>query len=89
MHAMLRRPGAPDYATGHAIENNLAMAKALGMEPTTHRLALPHLRAADGSAREYRPDSSRRLARNQALAGGKLGAPRPTRWPRNSTAPSR
>src|SRR5476649_2294578 len=41
--AMLRRPGAPDYATGHAIENNLAMAKALGVEPTTHRLSLPHL----------------------------------------------
>jgi ADP-heptose:LPS heptosyltransferase len=41
---MLRRPGAPDYATGHAIENNLAMAKVLGVEPTTHRLSLPHLR---------------------------------------------
>ena len=41
--AMLRRPGAPDYATGHAIENNLAMAKALGLEPTTHRLAMAHL----------------------------------------------
>ena len=41
---MLRRPGASDYATGHAIENNLAMAKALGVEATTHRLALPHLR---------------------------------------------
>ena len=24
---MLRRPRAPDYATGHAIENNLAMAR--------------------------------------------------------------
>jgi ADP-heptose:LPS heptosyltransferase len=47
---MLRRPGAPDYASGHAIENNLAMAKALGLEPTTHLLSLPHLRtaAADG-----------------------------------------
>jgi len=43
---MLRRPGASDYATGHAIENNLAMAKALGVEATTHRLALPHLREA-------------------------------------------
>ena len=40
---MLRRPSAPDYATGHAIENNLAMAKALGVEATTHRLSLPHL----------------------------------------------
>jgi heptosyltransferase-1/heptosyltransferase-2 len=42
---MLRRPGMAEYATGHAIENNLAMAKALGVEATTHRLALPHLRA--------------------------------------------
>jgi ADP-heptose:LPS heptosyltransferase len=41
---MLRRPGSPDYATGHAIENNLAMAEALGLEPATHRLALPHLK---------------------------------------------
>jgi len=41
---MLRRPGSPDYATGHAIENNLAMAKTLGVEPTTRRLSLPHLR---------------------------------------------
>jgi ADP-heptose:LPS heptosyltransferase len=43
--SMLRRPRAPDYATGHAIENNLAMAEALGVEPTTHRLSLPHLRS--------------------------------------------
>jgi ADP-heptose:LPS heptosyltransferase len=28
---------------GHAIENNLAMASALGIEPTTHQMALPHL----------------------------------------------
>jgi ADP-heptose:LPS heptosyltransferase len=42
---MLRRPGSADYATGHAIENNLAMAEALGLAPTTHRLALPHLQA--------------------------------------------
>jgi ADP-heptose:LPS heptosyltransferase len=41
---MLRRPGSPNYATGHAIENNLAMAEALGLEPTTHQLALPHLK---------------------------------------------
>jgi ADP-heptose:LPS heptosyltransferase len=41
---MLRRPGAPDYATGPAIENNLAMAQALGVEPATHRLSLPYLR---------------------------------------------
>ena len=42
---MLRRPGAPDYASGHAIENNLAMAQALGLEPPTHRLSLPYVRA--------------------------------------------
>ena len=40
---MLRRPSQPDYATGHAIENNLAMAEALGLESTTHCLALPQL----------------------------------------------
>ncbi len=38
----LRRPIAEDYATGHAIENNLAMASALGVEPVTHQMALPH-----------------------------------------------
>jgi ADP-heptose:LPS heptosyltransferase len=43
--SMLRRPTAPDYATGHAIENNLAMATVLGVEPVTHQLSLPHLRA--------------------------------------------
>ncbi len=43
--AMLRRPGEADYATGHAIENNLAMAEALGLPPSTHRLALPHITA--------------------------------------------
>lgn len=46
--SMLRRPGAADYATGHAIDNNLAMAGALGLEPTTHRLYLPHLHTAPG-----------------------------------------
>jgi ADP-heptose:LPS heptosyltransferase len=39
---MLRRPADPDYATSHAIENNLAMSAALGLEAATHRLALPH-----------------------------------------------
>jgi heptosyltransferase I len=34
---MLRRPGTPEYATGHAIENNLAMASTLGI-PTIERL---------------------------------------------------
>jgi ADP-heptose:LPS heptosyltransferase len=64
--SMLRRPGQPDYATGHAIENNLAMAKALGVEATTHRLALPHL-AAPSSSREnlvlIHPGASREIKR--------------------------
>jgi len=63
---MLRRSGASDYASGHAIENNLAMAKALGIEPTTHRLALPHLRT-DSPAREnlilIHPGASREIKR--------------------------
>jgi ADP-heptose:LPS heptosyltransferase len=41
--AMLRRTGDDDYASGHAIENNLAMAEALGLAPSTHRLALPDI----------------------------------------------
>lgn len=41
---MLRKPGDADYGSGHAIENNLAMAKALGLEPCMHRLDLPHLK---------------------------------------------
>ncbi len=49
--SMLRRRGAADYATGHAIDNNLAMAEALGIEPTTHQLFLPHLQS-DPHARE-------------------------------------
>jgi len=64
--AMLRRPRAPDYATGHAIENNLAMAQALGVEPTTHRLSLPHLIAPpDGQERGIliHPGASREIKR--------------------------
>lgn len=34
---MMRRPADKEYATGHAIENNLAMATALGI-PAIHRL---------------------------------------------------
>ena len=50
--SMLRKPGAHDYATGHAIENNLAMAEALGIEPVTHRLSMPHfIMPPDGSER--------------------------------------
>ncbi len=64
--SMLRRPGASDYATGHAIENNLAMAKALGIEPTTHRLSMPHLIAPpDGHERGIliHPGASREIKR--------------------------
>jgi ADP-heptose:LPS heptosyltransferase len=64
--SMLRRPGAADYATGHAIENNLAMAKALGIEATTHRLALPHL-SLESAVREklilIHPGASRDIKR--------------------------
>jgi ADP-heptose:LPS heptosyltransferase len=63
---MLRRPGTPAYATGHAIENNLAMAKALGVEPTTHRLSLPKFRSGT-AAREnlvlIHPGASREIKR--------------------------
>jgi len=63
---MLRRSGATDYATGHAIENNLAMAKALGIEATSHRLSLPHL-TVDSPAREnlilIHPGASREIKR--------------------------
>jgi ADP-heptose:LPS heptosyltransferase len=64
--SMLRRPGTPGYATGHAIENNLAMAKALGVEPTTHRLTLPQFRSA-AAGREnlvlIHPGASREIKR--------------------------
>jgi ADP-heptose:LPS heptosyltransferase len=64
--SMLRRPGTPAYATGHAIENNLAMAKALGVEPTTHRLSLPKFRSGT-AAREnlvlIHPGASREIKR--------------------------
>jgi ADP-heptose:LPS heptosyltransferase len=46
----MRRSGHPEYATNHAIENNLAMASSLGLEPATHRLALPQFRAKSGTA---------------------------------------
>lgn len=63
---MLRKPGTSGYATGHAIENNLAMAKALGIEASTHRLSLPHL-ASPQPAREplvlIHPGASREIKR--------------------------
>lgn len=64
--SQLRRPGAPDYATGHAIENNLAMAAALGVEPTTHRLALPQWREESNALERFvliHPGASREIKR--------------------------
>jgi ADP-heptose:LPS heptosyltransferase len=73
---MLRRPGAPDYASGHAIENNLAMGRALGVEPTTHRLSLPHLRP-ETPAREdlvlIHPGASREVKRWPVENWARLG----------------
>jgi heptosyltransferase-2/heptosyltransferase-3 len=63
---MLRRPGAPDYASGHAIENNLAMARALSLDPATHLLSLPHLRAAKTDGEDLviiHPGASREIKR--------------------------
>jgi ADP-heptose:LPS heptosyltransferase len=74
--SMLRRPNSPEYATGHAIENNLAMAKALGVEPTTHRLALPHL-YPEPTMREklvlIHPGASRDIKRWSVENWAKLG----------------
>jgi ADP-heptose:LPS heptosyltransferase len=59
---MLRRPGKAGYATGHAIENNLAMAAALGFEPATHRLALPQFRKEEKFRRVLiHPGASREI----------------------------
>jgi ADP-heptose:LPS heptosyltransferase len=73
---MLRRPGSPDYATGHAIENNLAMAKAIGVEATTHRLCLPHFRNTS-EAREnlvlIHPGASREIKRWPVENWARLG----------------
>lgn len=46
---MMRKPADPDYATGHAIENNLAMAEAMGLAPTTRHLRI-HLPAKPAPA---------------------------------------
>ncbi|MCE0497276.1 MAG: glycosyltransferase family 9 protein [Methylacidiphilales bacterium] len=78
---MLRKPGAHDYASGHAIENNLAMAKALGIEPTTHRLSLHHLRVGTPDGEDLvliHPGASREIKRwsveNWARVGDALAA---------------
>jgi heptosyltransferase I len=47
--SMLRRPHDADYASGHAIENNLAIAEALGLAPSTHCLALPQFEKTPGA----------------------------------------
>jgi ADP-heptose:LPS heptosyltransferase len=63
---MLRRPRSTGYATGHAIENNLAMAEALGLEPSTHRLSLPHLRSEPAAGENLvliHPGASREIKR--------------------------
>ena len=61
---MLRQPGDTDYATDHAIENNLAMAEALGLEPATHRLALPQIESKAKSRRILiHPGASRAIKR--------------------------
>ena len=79
--SMLRKPDMPDYATGHAIENNLAMAKAIGVEATTHRLALPHLRGKPEEKENLvliHPGASREIKRwpveNWARLGDALAA---------------
>jgi len=65
--SMMRRPSSPEYATGHAIENNLAMAWTLGIEPTTRLLSLPHLQPEAPPAREnlilIHPGASREIKR--------------------------
>jgi heptosyltransferase-2 len=64
--AMLRRAGDADYATGHAIENNLAMAEALGLPPRTHRLALPGIESKRGMRKKLiliHPGASRAIKR--------------------------
>jgi ADP-heptose:LPS heptosyltransferase len=74
--AMLRKAGEPGYASGHAIENNLAMASALGIEPFSHRLSLPHL----GGTQEKRehvvlihPGASRAIKRWPVENWARLG----------------
>jgi ADP-heptose:LPS heptosyltransferase len=73
---MMRRPGSSGYATGHAIENNLAMAKVMGVEPSTHKLSLPHLRGKPES-RENRiiihPGASREIKRWPVENWARLG----------------
>jgi heptosyltransferase-2/heptosyltransferase-3 len=60
---MLRAPGDPDYATGHAIENNLALAAALGVAASATRLALPQFGAEAKTERRVviHPGASRAI----------------------------
>jgi heptosyltransferase-3 len=74
----LRKPGDADYATGHAIENNLAMATALGLVPTTRLLSLPYLRTADSESSALAAEAG--LSQPYILIHP--GASRPNkRWP--------
>jgi ADP-heptose:LPS heptosyltransferase len=71
---MLRRPGTADYASGHAIENNLAMAEAVGLEPVTHRMALPQIKAGDLARRVLlHPGASREIKRWPVEDWARLG----------------
>jgi ADP-heptose:LPS heptosyltransferase len=68
----MRRPGHPGYATGHAIDNNLAMAETLGMAAPIRRLILP---LAPASATAPAPGRERLILVHP-------GASRPNkRWP--------
>ena len=59
---MMRRPRSKGYATGHAIENNLAMAEALGLAPVTQRLSLPQIEVRDKLRRVLiHPGASREI----------------------------
>jgi ADP-heptose:LPS heptosyltransferase len=74
--AMLRRRGDSDYASGHAIDNNLAMAEALGLEPATHTLALPHLQKNEAARTDtvlLHPGASRAIKRWPAENWARLG----------------
>jgi ADP-heptose:LPS heptosyltransferase len=64
--SMLRRPGESDYASGHAIENNLALAEALGLPATSCVLDLPHFRTASAGRERVvliHPGASRAIKR--------------------------
>ncbi len=73
--SMLRQPGTAEYATGHAIENNLAMAEALGLAATTHRLELPRFKREQkrGGDVLIHPGASREIKRWPVENWARLG----------------